>query len=98
MLGYFEGDVAWRAPGRGQKRHGGLARGAVAFLDVALEAGGHYVFPGITAAARTRHDVVDGQVVPAIPAVLAGIAVSVQDIAPRQRDLLVGDLDVVSEP
>ncbi len=82
MLGDFKGNVALRAAGHAKQGHVGFSGGAVAFLDIASQAGRHYVFPGITTSPRARQDMVDGQVVPAIAAILASVIIPVQDVAP----------------
>ena len=55
-----------------------------ALAVVARLAGGDEVLPGVAAAAMARHDVVERQVVGLPAAVLAGVAVAGEDLAPRQ--------------
>src|SRR5262249_49406217 len=98
VLRNLEGDMAWWAPRHCHEQHAGLFRGAVAFLDIALQAGCHHVIPVIDAAARAREDVVDSEVVPALPAILAGVIVTMQDVASRQADLFVGNLHIAPQP
>lgn len=71
--------------------------GAVALFDVAAYAGGDHVLPSITPAFGAGDDVIDGQIV-FVAAVLAGMAVSVQNIASGERDVLVRNLNILAQP
>ena len=56
-------------------------RGAAGFAVVAILAGGHYVLPVVLAAPIAGEDVVQGEVSRLASAVLAGVAVTQEDIA-----------------
>lgn len=77
--------------------HAGFLRCSVALLHVALQASCHDVVPCVDTAAGSRDDVIDGQVRSSNAAVLAGVIVSVENIAPGQADLFVWNFDVVPE-
>ncbi len=51
MLGYLESDMAGWAPGRRKQRQPCFSGGAIAFLDIAFQAGCAHVFPAVDAAA-----------------------------------------------
>ena len=82
--------------GAGQTQAGLLERLA-ALAVVARLAGGDEVLPGVAAAAVARHDVVEGQVVRLAAAVLAGVPVAREDLAPRQLDARPRPADQVLE-
>src|SRR5262249_44125111 len=64
--------------------HAGFGRRHVALLEIAVRAGGDNVDPGRVAATRSRHDVVEGQVV-AGGTILAGELVAQEYVEPRER-------------
>src|SRR2546423_5807266 len=66
--------------------HPGLVRQSVAFLEVAAQAGGDDVRPRGVAAARARQDVVHGEPLAAVVAVLTGVAVATKDVLLVERD------------
>ena len=74
--------------------HAGFPGSAVALLNVALKAGCNDVVPGVAASTRAGYDVVDREIVPAIATVLTSVAIAMQDIAPREADLFIWNLDV----
>lgn len=94
MLRNFEGHMACRTPRNRQERHVGLSWGAVAFLNVAFQTGSHNIVPSVFAPSGARHDVIDSEIVSAVPAVLARVLVSVKNVSPRETDLLVWNFDV----
>lgn len=94
MLRYFEGHMAGRAPRNRQERHICLSWGAVAFLHVAFQTGSHNIVPSVLTPSGARHDVIDREIVSAVPAVLAGVLVSMKDVSPRETNLLVWNFDV----
>lgn len=98
MFGDFKQHMGERAARRSGKRHTGFFGSAVAFFNIALETGRHDIVPGIHAATGAGDDVVYGQIVPFVTAVLADVIVPVQDIAPGETDLFVGDFDVGAQP
>ena len=69
-----------------------------ALAVVARLARGDEVLPGVAAAAVARDDVVEGQVVGLAAAVLAGVAVAREDLAPGQLDPRPRPPDLVLEP
>ncbi len=82
MLGNFKVNMAVRAPGLDHKRHIGFSWLTVALLDIALEASGNHVIPGISSAARARDNMIDCQVVSAYAAILTSVIIPMQNIAP----------------
>src|SRR5688500_3281848 len=80
-----------------QQRHSRLRDRLAALAMVAGPAGGDQVVPLVEATAVLRHDVVDGQVAADAAAVLAGVAVAAEDLAPAQLDARLRPLDVVLE-
>src|SRR6185312_2004246 len=75
-----------RLAGQVARIHAALARQPVALEQIAARAGGNHVFPDRAAAARTRHDVIEGQVVrrEILAAILAGEAVAQKDVESRE--------------
>ena len=63
------------------QKHAGFFRSAVAFFDVAFEAGGSDIIPGITTTSGARDDVIYGQVMTPYTTVLTGVAVPVKDVS-----------------
>jgi len=96
MLGNLEMHMALRASGRAEQGHSRLLRGAISFLDIALQASGYDILPVVRTAFRAGNDVVDRQVMPLFAAILARIRIPVQNIAPGQTDLFIRNLDVTS--
>ncbi|SPE18179.1 hypothetical protein SBA5_140046 [Candidatus Sulfotelmatomonas gaucii] len=76
-----------------------FAEQTIALLAVALMAAGHKIFPGGAAAARTRHDVIEGELAGRVgfAAVLAGVAIAQEDVFARESARLVGDAAVLEE-
>lgn len=97
MFGDLEQDMRHRPAWIAVEGHTGLFWSTVTFLDIASEAGGGDIVPAVKATTRTRNNMVDGQIVPLITAILASVIVAMQDIAAGKRDLLVRDLDVGPE-
>jgi len=96
MFGNFKVDMALRASRRAKQGHSSFFRSAIAFLDVALQAGCHHVFPVVRPALRARNDMVNRQIMPLFTAILARIRIPVQNVAPGQTDLFIRNLDVTS--
>ena len=94
MLGNFEIDMTGWAPRCETKHHIGFFGGARTFFDIALEASGDDIFPGVGATFAARHDMVNRQIVTTVAAVLAGVIVTMQKIAARKTDFFVGNFDV----
>ena len=69
-----------------------------ALAMVARLACGHEVLPRVSAAAMAGHDVVEGQVVALPAAVLAGVPIAGEDLAPAQLDPRPRPADLVLEP
>lgn len=78
-----------------EKFHRGLFRRPSGLAAVARDAGGDEVFPGVSAAAVAREDVVDGERDSHAPAVLAGIPVTVKDFKSGEFWFRAGTLDEV---
>lgn len=74
---YMREGSSWLAA----QRHGGFFGGAVAFLDVAFEASGGDIVPGITSSSGAGDDVVYGQVMAPDATVLTGVAVPVKNVS-----------------
>src|SRR5439155_10989336 len=91
-------DVAARLERRAMEPEAGLLDRLAALAVVAARAGGDEVLPGVPAAAMTRDDVVERQIMRLPPAVLAGVAVAGEDLAPAQLDPRPGPADLVLEP
>lgn len=89
--------VRQRSARNDAQSHAGFLRRSVALLHVAFQASCHDVIPCVDAAAGSRDYVIDCQVRPSNTAVLAGVVVSVENIAPGQADLFVWNFDVVPE-
>ena len=90
--------VALGAFGLALELHVGLVWGAAAFSGVALDAGADEVFPGVHAALRAGHDVVDGELGGWEDAatVLAAVAIAREEVAAVELHRLVGEA-VVAE-
>src|SRR5690348_11089923 len=79
------------------REHAALRRDAVALEQVAARAGGDDVFPGGAAAARARHNMVEGQIMrwEVVAAILADEAVAQEHVearegrAPRRRNVFL---------
>ena len=91
-------DVAARLERRPVQPQPRLLERLAALPVVARLAGGDEVLPGVAAAAMARDDVVERQVVRLAAAVLAGVPVAGEDLAPRQLDPRPRPLDLVLEP
>lgn len=94
MLGYFEGNMARWALGSAHQRHIGFSWSAVTLFDVALQAGGHYVFPGIATTSGARKYMVDGEIMPTVTTILASVTISVKNVSTRKRDFFVWNLHI----
>jgi hypothetical protein len=94
---HFEMKTAVGTTGGRSHEKPGFLRRAAAFFDVAAGAGGDDVVPGVETASGFGDDVVEGQIVAAVAAVLTGMAVAVQNIAAGQGNFAVGDIDVVAQ-
>lgn len=81
MFRNLEQYVRERSSWLAAQRHGGLFGGAVAFLDVAFQASGGDIVPGVTTPSGTGDDVVYGQVMASYTTVLTGVAVPVENIS-----------------
>src|SRR6185369_11008939 len=91
-------DVAARLERWPGQPESGLLEGLTALPVVARLARGDEVLPGVPAAAMAGHDVIERQVVALAPAVLAGVAVTGEDLAPAELDPRPGPADLVLEP
>lgn len=78
--------------------HTGFSGCPVAFLDIAFQAGRCHIIPGVDTASRARHDMVDCQVVSSYSAILAGVIITMENIAPREAYLFVRDFHIMPEP
>src|SRR5262245_63585810 len=88
-----------RMHGLAGQSHAHLVGEAVAFPEVAAQTGGDHIGPGRLAAARARHDMVHGQPLPTPIAVLAGVAVTPQNVLLVERDPIQERLpDVDGQP
>jgi hypothetical protein len=90
-------DVAARLERRAEQPQPGLLERLAALAVVAGLARGDEVLPRVTAAAMPRHDVVEGHVVGLPAAVLAGMPVAGEHLAPGQLDARPRPLDQVLE-
>ena len=91
-----EGEVGegapFRALGFADEAHVCLLRGPVGFLRVAADAGADDVFPSHRPTAISREDVVEVKVfsVENLAAVLAGVAVALEDVVAGEFDFFAG--------
>jgi hypothetical protein len=74
-------------PGGLEQGHLGFFQRASAFAMIAGGAGGNHIRPGVGATQMLGHHVVDGEIVRAPPAVLAGIIIAAEDLAAGKPDL-----------
>ncbi len=81
MLRNLEINVAWRTARHHMKRHIRLFGSAITLLDVAFEASGDDVIPAVGTTLGARHDVVDGQIMPTVAAILAGVIVTMEEVS-----------------
>ena len=86
----LKAEAAGGAAGLAGQGHGGLPGGAVALAHIAGQAGGGHVLPDIGAAPTAGDDVVDGERLTAVAAILTAVAIAVEDIAPGEGHLAVG--------
>lgn len=63
------------------ERHIRLVGSAVALLDIAFEASRHDVIPAVGTTLGARHDVVDGQIMPTVAAILTGVIVAMEEVS-----------------
>src|SRR5262249_25968969 len=91
-------DVAARLERRPEEPDPGLLGRPPTLAVVARLACGDEVLPRVTAAAMAGQDVVEREVVRLAPAVLAGVPVAAEDLAPRELDPGPRPLDLVLEP
>ncbi len=64
------------------QRHARFLGSAIAFLDITLETSRHNVIPGIQPASGAGDDMVDGQIMALVTAILSGVVISVQNVSP----------------
>lgn len=69
----------------------------IALPVIAIDACAHKVFPGVEAAAGSRHDVVHGEGNLRFTAILAPMAIATQDIFAGKNDLLIWNPDIDRE-
>ena len=81
MFGDFKVEAAMRAMGRVAKQHVGFLRRTIALLDVAADAGGDDVLPGVLPSARSRHYVVQCQIISAVATVLTRVPITVKNVS-----------------
>ena len=74
-----------------------LRQRAAALAVVACSAGRNDVVPGVLAAAVSRHDVIQREVVTSLAAVLAGVVVALEDLLARELHDRTRSLDVIDE-
>ena len=94
MFGDFKNDVRHGPARRAAERHTGFFGRAIAFFDIAAQTGGDDIVPAVKTAARTRNNVINGQVMTLITAILAGVIVTMKNVAPRETDLFVRNLHI----
>ena len=88
--------AAMGTPRLSAQGHPSFLGGAIPFFNIAANTGRQHIFPSVTAPARSRNDVVEGEVIASIGAILTGMIIPIQDIFTGQGNLLVGDFDVVT--
>jgi hypothetical protein len=59
------------------QQHVGFLGRSVAFFDIAANTGSHHIFPGIITASGTGHNMIEGEIITAIPTILARVPISV---------------------
>lgn len=97
IFGKLEVKAAVRSARLAQEGHFRFGRSAVAFFDIAAHAGSDDVVPGIAAAARPRHDVIEREFVAAAVAILAAVLVAIEHVATSKRNFFVRDGNVVAQ-
>jgi hypothetical protein len=97
LPGRFKEKSADRAPRHRSHRHLGFAGRAAAFADVATDAGGDDVLPGVRTATAPRDDMVNGQLVASVTAVLTGMTIPLEDVPAGEGHLLVGNAHELAE-
>lgn len=92
-----EGDLVGAA-GAAHKHKAGLLRGFVPLQVVAAGAGADQILPAVRAAVNFRDDVIHGHLPVVLPAVLAGMAVPLDDVFASQEYPFLRDFDVKPQP
>ena len=87
----FEAETAQRPMGGANQGHAGFPGCAITLANIARQASGCHIVPTVDATSAAGLNMVNRELVAVVPAVLARVAIALENIAPGQRQLSVGN-------
>jgi hypothetical protein len=96
VVGDEEGDVIVWSDGAVQQSHTSLLWGSTRFAAIAWYTGADYIFPRVFTTLVAWDDMVDGELVSFLAAILADIVVAVENLKAGQLSLGVRALDYIA--
>ena len=97
MGGDIKGDIAGRLGRLAGQLHSGLLGGPACLATVTGDAGADHILPGMLTTLVSWNNVVYGKLAAFLAAILAGMAVAVEDPKARKPSLGSGTLDHVGQ-